>query len=227
MMIMLDDLQNKINYKFQNINLLKQALTHRSYLNENPSFKLGHNERLEFYGDAILEEIVTAYLFHNYTDKNEGELTSLRAALVKGENLARIAEKLELDQYLNISKGEKNDAIAKVYITANAIEAIIAALRLDGGYEIAQQFITNFIVPDLEQIIQAQSFIDAKSLLQEKSQEKFSITPSYQVIAEEGPDHNKTFEVMVVIGDKQYAQGKGSSKQKAEQDAAKKALDKI
>lgn len=227
MMTVLDDLQNKINYKFKNIDLLKQSITHRSYLNENPDFKLGHNERLEFYGDAVLEEIVTAYLFHNYTDKNEGELTSLRSSLVKGENLAKVAEKLELDKYLNISKGEKNDTVAKVYITANAIEAIIAALRLDGGYEIAKQFIINFIVPDLEQIIQAQSFIDAKSLLQEKSQEKFSITPNYQVISEYGPDHNKTFEVMVLLGDKKYAQGKGSSKQKAEQDAAKKALDKI
>jgi ribonuclease III len=226
-MFELEELQAKIRYKFRNINLLIQALTHRSYLNENPSFTLGHNERLEFYGDAILEDIVTAYLFHNYTDKNEGELTNLRAALVKGENLAKVADKIDLDKYLNISKGEKNDPIAKSYITANAIEAIIAALRLDGGYEIAQKFIENFIIPDLDYIIREQTFIDAKSLLQEKAQEKFGITPTYQVIAEEGPDHNKIFEVSVVIGEKKYANGRGSSKQKAEQEAAKKALDKI
>ena len=226
-MFELEELQAKIRYKFRNINLLIQALTHRSYLNENPSFTLGHNERLEFYGDAILEDIVTAYLFHNYTDKNEGELTNLRAALVKGENLAKVAEKFDLDKYLNISKGEKNDPIAKSYITANAIEAIIAALRLDGGYEIAQKFIESFIIPDLDYIIREQTFIDAKSLLQEKAQEKFGITPTYQVIAEEGPDHNKIFEVAVVIGEIQYANGKGSSKQKAEQEAAKKALNKI
>ncbi|MEX0596790.1 MAG: ribonuclease III domain-containing protein, partial [Candidatus Paceibacterota bacterium] len=162
-MIELSDLQKKIGYIFKNIDLLKQALTHRSYLNENPSFTLGHNERLEFYGDAVLEDIVTAYLFHHYTDKNEGELTNLRAALVRGSHLSQVADKIELDQYLNISKGEKNDDTAKAYITANAIEAIIAALRLDGGYEVAQKFIENFIIPDLEKIIAEQSFIDAKS----------------------------------------------------------------
>lgn len=223
----LDDLQSKIGYKFKNINLIKQAITHRSYLNENPTFDLGHNERLEFYGDAILEDIVTAYLFHHYNNKNEGELTNLRASLVRGDNLARVAEKIELDKYLNISKGEKNDTVAKVYITANAIEAIIAALRLDGGYEIAKKFIETFIISDLENIIKTQTFIDSKSLLQEKTQEIFNITPHYKVISEKGPDHNKIFEVMVFVGEIEYAIGKGSSKQKAEQDAAKKALKKI
>jgi ribonuclease-3 len=226
-MIALSELQDKIGYKFQNTDLLRQALTHRSFLNENPDFTLGHNERLEFYGDAVLEDVVTAYLFHNYLDKNEGELTNLRAALVRGAHLAQVADKIQLDHYLNISKGEKNDSTAKAYITANAIEAIIAALRLDGGYEVAQKFIEDFIIPDLDTIIAEQSFIDAKSLLQEKSQEKFSLTPHYKVISEEGPDHNKTFEVMVFIGVKEYDTGRGSSKQKAEQDAAKKALDKI
>jgi ribonuclease III len=226
-MISLSDLQDKIGYTFQNIDLLRQALTHRSFLNENPQFTLGHNERLEFYGDAVLEDIVTAYLFHNYTDKNEGELTNLRAALVRGAHLAQVADKIQLNQYLNISKGEKNDATAKAYITANAIEAIIAALRLDGGYEVAQKFIEDFIILDLDTIIAEQSFIDSKSLLQEKSQEKFNITPHYKVISEEGPDHNKIFEVMVYIDSIEYSKGRGSSKQKAEQDAAKKALDKI
>lgn len=226
-MILLSDLQDKIGYHFHNLDLLQQALTHRSYLNENPQFTLGHNERLEFYGDAVLEDVVTAYLFHNYKDKNEGELTNLRAALVRGAHLAQVADKIQLDKCLNISKGEKNDATAKAYITANAIEALIAALRLDGGYEVSQKFIEEFIITDLEQIIAEESFIDAKSLLQEKSQEQFSITPHYTVVSEEGPDHNKLFEVAVFIGSKEYAKGIGSSKQKAEQNAAKKALDKI
>jgi len=220
-------LENKLGLHFKNNDILTQAFVHRSYLNENPDFHLGHNERLEFYGDAILEDVVTAYLFHHYQEKNEGELTNLRAALVRGAHLAQVADKIQLDQYLNISKGEKNDNTAKAYITANAIEAIIAALRLDGGYEIAQKFVENFIIPDLEQIIKEQSFIDAKSLLQEKAQEKFSLTPHYKVISEEGPDHNKIFETVVFIGSKEYATGKGSSKQKSEQDAAKQALDKI
>lgn len=226
-MILLSDLQAKIGYQFQNIDLLRQALTHRSYLNENPQFTLGHNERLEFYGDAVLEDIVTAYLFHNYKDKNEGELTNLRAALVRGVHLAQVADRMQLDQYLNISKGEKNDTTAKAYITANAIEALIAALRLDGGYNVAQKFIEDFIIIDLEQIIAEQSFIDAKSLLQSKAQEKLSITPNYIVVSEEGPDHNKVFEVAVFIGSKEYARGKGSSKQKAEQESANKALENI
>jgi ribonuclease-3 len=226
-MILLSDLQDKIGYHFHNLDLLQQALTHRSYLNENPQFTLGHNERLEFYGDAVLEDVVTAYLFYNYKDKNEGELTNLRAALVRGAHLAQVADKIQLDKCLNISKGEKNDATAKAYITANAIEALIAALRLDGGYEVSQKFIEEFIITDLEQIIAEESFIDAKSLLQEKSQEQFSITPNYTVVSEEGPDHNKLFEVAVFIGSKEYAKGIGSSKQKAEQNAAKKALDKI
>lgn len=225
--MILQDLQDKIGYHFKNIDLLTQALTHRSYLNENPQFKLGHNERLEFYGDAILEEIATAYLFSNYIDKNEGELTNLRAALVRGAHLAEVADKIQLEQYLNISKGEKNDSSAKAYITANAIEALIAALRLDGGYEVAKNFIDKYIISDLESIIQNQSFIDAKSLLQEKSQDKFSVTPRYKVVAEEGPDHNKTFEVVVLIDLIEYARGKGSSKQRAEQNAAQIALDKI
>lgn len=220
-------LQEKIGYHFTNIDLLEQALTHRSYLNENPGFKLGHNERLEFYGDAILEDIVTAYLFHHYTDKNEGELTNLRAALVRGAHLAEIAERLELDRYLNISNGERNDPSAKAYITANAIEALIAAIRLDGGYEVAQNFIDTFIIPDIETIIEEKSFIDSKSVFQEKIQEQKGITPRYEVIMEQGPDHNKIFEVGVYVENIEYGKGKGSSKQRAEQDAAKNALDNI
>jgi ribonuclease-3 len=220
-------LQEKIGYHFKNIDLLEQALTHRSYLNENPAFKLGHNERFEFYGDAILEDIVTAYLFHHYTDKNEGELTNLRAALVRGAHLAEIAERLELDQYLNISNGERNDPGAKSYINANAIEALIAAIRLDGGYEVAQNFIDTFIIPDIEIIIKEKLFIDAKSVFQEKIQEQKGITPRYEVITEKGPDHNKIFEVAVYVENIEYGKGKGASKQKAEQDAAKNALDNI
>lgn len=223
----LDILQEKIGYHFANIDLLEQALTHRSYLNENPGFTLGHNERLEFYGDAILEDIVTAYLFHHYKDKNEGELTNLRAALVRGAHLAEIAERLELDQYLNISNGERNDPAAKAYINANAIEALIAAIRLDGGYDVVQNFIDTFIIPDIETIIEEKLFIDAKSVFQEKIQEQKGITPRYEVTMEQGPDHNKIFEVAVYVENIEYGKGKGSSKQKAEQNAAKNALDNI
>lgn len=220
-------LQERIGYHFTNIDVLEQALTHRSYLNENPAFTLGHNERLEFYGDAILEDIVTAYLFHHYQDKNEGELTNLRSALVRGAHLAEVAERLELDTYLNISNGERNDPSAKSYITANAIEALIAALRLDGGYTVAQSFIDTFIIPDIDIIIEEKSFIDAKSVFQEKMQEQKSVTPRYEVITEQGPDHNKVFEVAVYVDTIEYGKGKGSSKQKAEQDAAKNALNNI
>jgi ribonuclease-3 len=221
----LSQLQEAIGYHFQNRELLQKALTHRSYLNENPQHILGHNERLEFYGDAVLEDIVTEFLFHHYEDKDEGELTNLRAALVRGAHLAQVADKIQLDQYLNISNGEKNDPYAKAYITANAIEALIAALRLDGGYDIAKQFIESFIISDLEDIIAQKSFIDAKSVLQEKIQDKYGVTPRYEVISEQGPDHNKQFEVAVYVNNTELGRGKGTSKQKAEQDAAKKALE--
>ena len=217
-------LQKTIGYTFQNTDLLQQALTHRSYLNENPAYTLGHNERLEFYGDAVLEEVVTAFLFHHYTEKNEGELTNLRAALVRGAHLAEVANKIQLDQYLNISNGERNDPYAKTYITANALEALIAALRLDGGYDLAKKFIETYIISDLERIIEERAFIDAKSILQEQIQEKYGLTPHYAVISEQGPDHNKEFEVAVYVKDKPLATGKGTSKQKAEQAAAKNAL---
>lgn len=221
----ISELEKKINYTFKNKNLIIEALTHRSFLNENPNFNLNHNERLEFLGDAVLELVITEFLFKNYIDSTEGEMTNYRAALVKGENLARVAKKINLESYLQMSKGEKTDLLSKDYITSNAVEAIIAAMYIDGGLEVVNIFLNEYIIVDLENIIKNNLFVDSKSLLQEKMQEKLSVTPSYKVISQWGPDHSKTFEVAVFMNDVELARGIGPSKQKAEQQAAKILLE--
>lgn len=220
-------LEKALSYVFVDKNILSQALTHRSYLNENQEYPFGHNERLEFLGDAILEMIVTEYLYYQYPEKSEGELTAIRSALVKGEHLAKIAEGLDLIEYLLISRGERNDSNSWAYITANAIEALIAALYIDGGITITKNFIVSFILKDLDIIIEDNTYIDAKSQLQEYIQHHFGITPHYTVISSSGPDHNKNFVVSVFRQSIELGQGQGSSKQKAEQDAAKKALTRL
>jgi ribonuclease-3 len=222
---LLDELQQKIGHKFKNDAFLLQSLTHRSFLNENPNYEYGHNERMEFLGDAVLEMVATQYLYHNYLDKNEGELTAYRAALVRGRNLARIAHNMDLGKYILMSKGERKDVHSNDYIFANAVEALLAALYLDGGIEPAQNFVTQWIIPGLEEIINNKLFIDSKSLFQEKVQEDKGLTPVYEMLGNWGPDHDKTFKVCVKVGDEIVAEGLGASKQKAEQDAAKKALD--
>lgn len=221
----ISDLEKKIGYTFKNKNLIIEALTHRSFLNENPDFNLDHNERLEFLGDAVLELLITEFLFKNYINSTEGEMTNYRAALVKGENLAKVAKKINLESYLQMSRGEKTDLLSKDYITSNAVESIIAAMYIDGGLEVVNSFLNKYIIVDLEDIIQNNLFVDSKSLLQEKMQEKFSVTPSYKVISQWGPDHSKTFEVAVFMDEIELARGIGSSKQKAEQQAAKILLD--
>lgn len=221
----LQSFEQKIGYEFTNKDLLVEALTHRSFLNENPSFGLPHNERLEFLGDAVLELAVTEYLFTEYRDKSEGEMTNYRAALVKGEHLAKVAKQFDLEFYLQTSRGEKNDPNSKAYVTANAVEAVIAAIYLDSGIEQAIQFVYRFIVADLHEIIEKKLFIDAKSLLQERLQESEGVTPKYEVVKDWGPDHDKTFEVAVFSGEKELARGVGPSKQKAEQKAAEGALE--
>ncbi len=221
----ISDLEKKIGYTFKNKNLIIEALTHRSFLNENPDFNLDHNERLEFLGDAVLELLITEFLFKNYINSTEGEMTNYRAALVKGENLAKVAKKINLESYLQMSRGEKNDLLSKDYITSNAVESIIAAMYIDGGLEVVNVFLNKYIIVDLEDIIQNNLFVDSKSLLQEKMQEKFSITPSYKVMSQWGPDHSKTFEVAVFMNEIELARGIGSSKQKAEQQAAKILLE--
>jgi len=220
----LNELEAKTGFAFKNKDLLTQAVTHRSYLNENPDFHLDHNERLEFLGDAVLELSVTEYLYKNYPNP-EGELTSWRASLVNSKMLAKVGLSFELDKHLLLSKGEAKDSgRARQYIVTNAVEALIGALYLDQGYDAASSFVHKFILPELNDIIEKQLHKDAKSLLQELAQEKVSITPTYQVLKEWGPDHERQFHVGVFLGDEMAGEGEGNSKQEAQQEAAQNAL---
>ena len=214
-----------IKVSFKNQDLLKNALVHRSYINEHSDFELGHNERLEFLGDAVLELVVTENLYNNY-DNPEGELTNWRAALVNGAMLAKIARKLNVEDYLYLSKGEAKDTSVKArnYILANAMEAIIGAIYLDSGYDASKDFIIENILVELPIILESKSYIDDKSRFQEEAQEKVGITPSYEVISEKGPDHNKNFVIGVYLDKEKVAEGEGSSKQEAQMAAATKAL---
>lgn len=219
-------LEKKINLNFKNKDLLVQAFCHRSYLNEEPEFKLDHNERLEFLGDAVLELVVTEYLYQNYPQKPEGELTSWRAALVNAENLSKIAQSLGFSDFLLLSKGEtKTLGKARKYILADTFEALIGAIFLDLGYKTCQDFIKQVMIKELPHIIEAGLFRDAKSCFQEQAQERIRITPIYKVLDEWGPDHVKHFIVGVFLGENLVAKGEGSSKQEAEQEAAKKGLE--
>lgn len=223
----LGELENKIGTSFVDKNILQQALVHRSYLNENPNFPLEHNERLEFLGDAVLELVVTDHLYLNYK-LPEGELTNLRAAIVRGEMLAKIAHELNIDDFLLLSKGEKKDVgKARQYILANAVEALIGAIYLDGGYQGAKIFIERFIISKLTDVVAQGAHIDNKSRFQELAQEKFRITPIYRVMEETGLDHAKQFIIGAFLGDKKFGEGTGSSKQEAQQVAAKEALAKL
>lgn len=222
----LKELEDKLKIKFNNQLLLEQAFVHRSYLNEN-EFPLGHNEKLEFLGDAVLELITTDYLYAQFPDKTEGELTALRAALVKRETLTNVATELEFYKYLKLSKGEAKTVNNQAAILANTVEALIGAIYLDTGLEIAKQFITAYLFPKLDHIIKSSAYIDAKSQLQEIIQEKSGITPHYAVIKESGPDHNKEFIVAVYAKTKKLAEGIGNSKQIAQTDAATKAIETL
>lgn len=218
-------LESKIDYTFQNETLLKEALTHRSYLNENPSWKINHNERLEFLGDAVLELVSTEELFNRYPEEDEGKLTSLRAALVNYQMLAAIAREIKLEEHLLLSRGEaKENGRAREVILANALEALIGAIYLDGTYLEAKKFIKNTVLIHLEKVIRQKLYKDPKSQLQEIVQAQMKITPSYKILGETGPEHEKIFQVGVYIGDRQLADGNGLSKQEAELDAARKAL---
>jgi ribonuclease III len=217
-------LENLIKIKFKDRDLLQSSLTHRSYLNENRSWPLAHNERLEFLGDAVLELITTEYLYRNFPNP-EGELTNLRSALVNYKMLSEIAQALNLDQYILLSKGESKDmGRARQVILANAFEALIGAIYLDAGFEVSRNFIDSFVINKLTSIMSAGRILDPKSKFQELSQEKLGITPHYKVLAEWGPDHSKNFEVGVFVGEKQVAKGVGSSKQEAEIAAAENGL---
>ncbi len=225
----LDKLQKKIGVNFKDENLLRQAMVHRSYLNEHADFEIGHNERLEFLGDAVLEIIVTEFLYLNFVDKPEGDLTNWRASLVNAKMLYEVAQEISLDSHLYLSKGESKDKNKKSrqFILANAIEAIIGAIYLDQGIKKCQQFINKHILNKLDDIIENELYLDPKSSFQEKSQEEKGITPHYQVLDEEGPDHAKNFTVGLYIGEDLITTSKGSSKQEAQIKAAAKGLKKL
>jgi ribonuclease-3 len=220
----INELEKKMGIVFDDKSLLIQALVHRSYLNEHPEFKIGQNERLEFLGDAVLELAVTRYLFLNYLNP-EGELTNWRASLVNGKMLADLAKKFDLSKYIYLSKGEQKDTgKARMYILANAIEAVIGAIYLDKGFEVTKDFIEKHLLIKLPMIIEKELYLDPKSKFQEISQDKLGITPSYKVLEEQGPDHAKIFTVGVLLGDEMVAQAVGSSKQEAQIKAAQEAL---
>ena len=222
----LSELEKKIGFTFKNKDNLLQALTHRSYLNENPKWGQDHNERLEFLGDAVLELVVTEYLYKTYPNP-EGEMTNWRAALVNAVMLARIATEFDLNDYILLSRGEAKDTgRARQYILANAMESLIGAIYLDQGYDASEKFIKKFILKELPRIIENQLYRDAKSLFQEKAQEKAGITPTYEVIKEWGPDHARNFQVGVFLEKEMVGVGDGPSKQEAQQVAASDALKK-
>ena len=221
-------LKEKIGYAFKNEDLLKEALTHRSYLNENPSWRYPHNERLEFLGDAVLELAVTEVLYAKFPSEAEGRLTTLRAALVNYQRLAMVARDLGLEAEIYLSKGEAKDTgRGREVILANACEALVGAMYLDAGYETAKRFVERHVLAYLEEILAKGLYRDPKSTLQETMQEEAKLTPQYEVLSETGPDHKKTFRVGVYAGEKLLAEGIGPSKQDAEIDAARQALEKL
>jgi len=223
----MEQFEKKVNIFFADKNILKQAFVHRSYLNENKDFNIGHNERLEFLGDAVLELVITDYLYRKYPEKNEGEMTSLRSALVNSNTLYVVGVDLGINDYLLLSKGEKKDTgRARQYILANTMEAIIGAIYIDQGYEKVKDFIYRHITPLVEKIISERSWIDSKSFFQERAQEIEGVTSLYKTEKETGPDHNKHFTVGVYLKEELIATGEGDSKQNGEQEAARKALEK-
>lgn len=218
-------LEKATGYVFKNKDLLKEAFTHRSYLNENPGWKLPNNERLEFLGDAVLELAVTEELYLRFPESQEGEMTGFRAALVNYQMLAGVAKILGLDKYILLSKGEAKDiGKARDVILANAIEALIGAVYLDSNYKSVKKFVNQSVMSHIDEVIKEGLYKDAKSLLQEKVQEEHKVTPVYKVLSEKGPDHDKIFEVGVYVGGKILAKGTGHSKQEAEVAAARNAL---
>lgn len=222
----LSKFEEKIKIKFNDRNILKQAFLHRSYLNEHREETMDHNERLEFLGDAVVEIVVTDYLFRRYPKKPEGELTAIRAALVNANTMSEVAQNLGMNDFMLLSKGEAKDmGRARQIILANAFEALVGAIYLDRGYEVSQKFIADSLFGLTDKIVSEKLWLDAKSYFQEKAQEMAGITPSYHLLGETGPDHNKKFTVGVFLGETKVAEGSGHSKQEAEQDAARKGLE--
>jgi ribonuclease III len=224
-MIKFSNFEKTTGIIFSDKGLLKQAFIHRSYINENPGTRLAHNERLEFLGDAVLELVVTDFLFKKYLGYAEGELTSLRSALVNTITISSVASELGMNEYLLLSRGESRDnGKARQYILANTFESYVGALYLDQGIKVAGKFIHDNLLPKTEEIVNKKLWRDAKSLVQEKAQEFVSVTPAYKVMQESGPDHDKHFTVGIYFASTKVAEGKGKSKQEAEQKAAEAAL---
>lgn len=221
----LQSLEARLGFSFDDYSLLSRALTHRSYLNENPESILEDNERLEFLGDAVLDFVVGAYLYHRFPEMDEGDLTSLRAALVRAETLADFARTLEIGRYLRLGFGEaETGGRDRTPILCAAFEAVVGAIYLDQGVEPVRKLIEPLIGPALVQIRARSLHKDAKSEFQVWAQKYFNKTPRYTVVDSKGPDHAKTFTVQVLVGDESWGEGSGRSKQIAEQAAATAAL---
>jgi ribonuclease-3 len=220
------EFQNKIGVSFNDINLLRQACTHRSYINEQKESGLSHNERLEFLGDAVLELVITDFLFNKFPDTDEGILTAYRSSLVRTETISQAARDLGMNDLLLLSKGESRDqGKARDYILANTYEALIGAIYLDAGYNSAAKVIGDTLFDNIDEVIAERSWKDAKSYVQECAQEHYSLTPRYELMGSEGPDHSKEFVMAIYFGDKKIAEGKGKSKQQAQQEAAQNAIE--
>lgn len=215
-----------VGVTFRDMHLLRIAFTHRSYVNEHRDEGAEHNERLEFLGDAVLELVVTTFLFEKFPDRTEGDLTAYRAALVNTNTISDAAVQLGMNNFLRLSRGEARDTgRARQYILANTFEAVIGAMYLDQGYDAAKHFIAAHIFPLVDEVVRKRLWQDNKSRFQEEAQERLSITPSYATLNEQGPDHNKRFTVGAFLAEHLVARGEGSSKQEAEQSAAKAALE--
>jgi len=217
--------EQNLKLSFNDKNLLRQAFVHRSYINEQRGTDLEHNERLEFLGDAVLELVATRFLFDRFPDTDEGRLTAYRSALVRTESISAAARAMGMNDLLMLSKGEsKDEGKARDYILANTFEAFVGAVYLDQGFDEAQRIIAENLLTNIDEIIEGGSWRDAKSYVQEKAQEVYSETPSYELVSAEGPDHNKHFVMAIFFGDRKVAEGSGNSKQSAQQDAAQKAI---
>jgi ribonuclease-3 len=222
----LESFEQTLDKPFNEKRLLEQAFIHRSYINETFKSGLNHNERLEFLGDAVLELIVTQFLFEKYPDRNEGDLTAYRSALVNAHTLGSVAQKLGFNDFMKLSKGEAKDiSKARLSILADAYEAFLGALYTDQGYDSAKSFVSKTLLPHIDEVIREGLYRDAKSYVQEKAQESIGVTPTYKLIEEMGPDHDKRFVMAINFDDVEIARGEGKSKQEAESAAARAALE--
>ena len=224
-MISLADLLKRFELDDKDTRMYEQAFIHRSFINENPRTKLHHNERLEFLGDAVLELVVTEFLYKKFPERNEGDLTAYRSALVNAVTLGSVADELFFNDLMKLSKGEAKDVSkARLSILADAYEAFLGAVYLQEGYVAAKRVVEKTIIEKTDEIIEKGLYKDAKSFVQEKAQELYSVTPTYALLDQMGPDHDKRFVIAISFGDSQIAIGEGKSKQEAETNAAKNAL---